>query len=153
MSIPSLLVIADRGCVKAFQVEDTPTHGPMPRLRETFQVSSLPDRMRDEYSDRMGAFPNGGTNGQGNSIAERHSVGEELQARACREVARHIEMLLSQYQPASWGFAAPAGIAGAVLDELNPDGRSKLKSLVKHDLINVDAKAIISQFTQAEALH
>ncbi len=152
MSIPSFLVVADRGCVKAFEVENTPSRGPMPRLTETFQIFSTPDRFRDEYSDRMGAFPNGGTNGKGNSVAERLSVGEEHQTRACREVARHIEKLLGQYHPTSWGLAAPSEIASAVLDKLTAEGRAKLKTVVKHDLVNSDVKALISQFTEAQAL-
>ena len=153
MSIPSFLIIADRGCVKAFHVEETPTRGPMPRLTATFQISGEPDRYRDEYSDRMGAFPNGGTNGQGNSIAERHGVGEELQRRALGEVAKHIDQLLSQHHPADWGFAAPSEVANAVVDKIHPDGRAKLKTVVKHDLINADARALIEQFTEAGALH
>ena len=153
MSIPSFLVIADRGCVKAFEVENTPTHGPMPRLTATFQISAEPDRYREEYSDRLGSFPNGGTQGKGNSVAERHSVGEELQARALREVAKHIDQLLSRHHPTSWGFAAPAEIARAVLKKLQPDTRARLKRVVKHDLINVDAKALIGQFSDAQTLH
>src|SRR5215213_3974895 len=153
MSIPSFLVVADRGCVKAFEVENTPNRGPMPRLAATFQVSAEPDRYRDEYSDRMGSFPNGGTNGKGNSVAERHSVGEELQARAVREVAKHIDQLLSLHHPASWGLAAPSEIANAVVDKLTGDRRANLKTVVKHDLINVDAKALIAQFQDAMTLH
>ena len=153
MSLPSLLIIADRGCVKAFQVENTPSHGPMPRLAETVQVSAVPDRYREEYSDRMGSFPNGGTNGQGNSIAERHGVGEEHETRALREIAAQIDRLLSQYSPESWGLAAPSEIAGAVLEKLRPDERTNLKTIVKRDLINVDAKALIGQFSDAQALH
>lgn len=153
MIIPSLLIVADRGCVKAFQVENTPTRGPMPRLAETFQVSAVPDRYREEYTDRIGSFPNSGTNRQGNSVAEHHSVGEEHETRACREIARQIDRLLSQYHPATWGLAAPSEIAGAVLEKLTPNGRSSLKTVVKHDLINVDAKALIGQFHEALALH
>jgi hypothetical protein len=153
MSIPSFLVVADRGCVKAFEVERTPTRGPMPRLTATFQVSAEPDRYREEYSDRMGSFPNGATNGKGNSVAERQSVGEELQSRALRNVAQHIDQLISQHHPQSWGFAAPSEIAGAVLERLKSDSRGKLKTVVKHDLINVDAKALIHQFTEADPVH
>jgi hypothetical protein len=125
----------------------------MPRLAATFQISGEPDRYRDEYSDRMGGFPNGGTNGNGNSVAERHGVGEELQRRALGEVAKHIDQLLDQHHPDGWGLAAPSEIASAVVEKIRPDCKASLRSVVKHDLINADAKALIHQFTEASALH
>jgi hypothetical protein len=146
MSTPSFIIVADRGSLKAFAIEDTPTRGPMPRLAQAFQVSAKPGRMSDQYTDQAGAFPNGGSKGQGNSIAERLSIDEELSRRAYREVARHIEDLISQHSPKTWGFAAPSEINRAILEDLKPDTKSNLKKVVNRDLIHASADELLTQF-------
>jgi hypothetical protein len=146
MSTPSLIIVADRGSLKAFSIENTPTRGPMPRLTEAFQVSARPRRYADEYSDEAGAFPNGGTNGHGNSMAERLSVENERDERVFREVARHIEEVISHHAPATWGFAAPAEISKAILNDLQPATKSNLKKIVPRDLIHAGADELLGQF-------
>jgi hypothetical protein len=146
MSTPSFIIVADRGSLKAFAIENTPNRGPMPRLAEAYQVSAKPGRFSDEYADQAGAFPNGGTNGQGNSTAERLSVENELSQRAYREVARHIEELISHHSPKTWGFAAPSEINRAILEDLKPDTKSNLKKIVNRDLIHASADELLTQF-------
>lgn len=152
MRIPPFIIVADRGSMKSFRVEQTPAHGLMPRLVEAFQVSAAPERYGDRFSDQAGGFPNGGTAGHGNSIAERTKLAAELDTRACREVAEHMQILLLENHPESWGFAAPSEITKAVLDHVQPGFMRTLHSVVRHDLVKVGPGELIEQFSHAEAV-
>lgn len=149
---PPFLIVADRGSVRAFSVEDTPAHGQMPRLLESFDISAAPEKYQDRFSDQAGAFPNGGSNGQGNSIAERMTLDAEWEMRAFREIARRIGDLLERHQPTRWGFAAPSEINGAILDQLPAGGKDRLTRNVKRDLLKVDAKSLLQQFADADPI-
>jgi hypothetical protein len=152
MTIPPFLIVADRGAVKAFAVEETPRQTRMPRLVATLQVSAAPDKYRNQFTDQAGGFPNGGSAGQGNSIAERLSLRDELEIRAVREVARHIEQLLAQHQPVRWGLAALPEICNTILDLLPAARRDSLMRIVKRDLNTVQAHELIEQFADAEPI-
>jgi len=152
MKTPPFLVVADRGSVKAFAVEDTLAHGSMPRLVESFDVSAAPERYLERFSDRAGSFPNGGSNGHGNSIAERMSLDAEWEVRAFREVGHRICDLLERYRPERWGFAAPSEINSAILDQLPDEKKHHLTRVVKHDLLKVDARQLIQQFEAVNPL-
>ncbi|HEV7869357.1 MAG TPA: host attachment protein [Chthoniobacteraceae bacterium] len=145
----SLIIIADRGSLKAFAVEETAAHGRAPRLLETHQIADAHGRFQDKYSDGAGAFPNGGSNGQGNSIAERQGLMEETDHRILRELAGHITLLLKEHQPERWAFAAPSQINGAILDELTPEQRRNLSHNLKRDLVRTDAHDLLSRFEAA----
>lgn len=146
MSTPSFIIVADRGSLKAFSIEETPNRGPMPRLADAFQVSAKPTRFAEQFEDQAGAFPKGGTNGQGNSTAERLTLENELEQRAYREVAQHIEDLISQHSPQTWGFAAPSEINRAILDDLRSETKSNLKKIVNRDLIHASTDELLTQF-------
>ncbi len=153
MSIPPFLIVADRGSVKTFTVEPTANRGFAPRLVDAFHVSSAPERYDERFSDQAGAFPSGGTAGRGNSIAERMTLDAELQGRAFREVADHMQIELLEKHPAAWGFAAPPEIAGAVLDQVQPGFKKTLRCVVHRDLVKVGADELMEQFAAAQPLH
>lgn len=153
MTIPPFLIVADRGSVKSFAVEPTAHHGFAPRLVDAFHVSSTPNRYDERFSDRAGAFPNGGAAGQGSSSADRMTLDAEFQVRAFREVAEHLQIELLENHPATWGFAAPAEIAGAVLDQVQPGFKKTLRCVVHRDLLKVGADELLEQFATAEPLH
>jgi hypothetical protein len=143
--IPSLLIVADRGCLKVFHVEETPSFGRMARLRETRHIDAAHGRYRDKFTDQAGAFPTGGTAGQGNSIGERMSLETEEDVRIFRTLAGHITELLQDHHE-RWGFAAPSEINGAILDELEPDLRNRLTLNLGSDLIHVEPSRLLRYF-------
>jgi hypothetical protein len=152
MTIPPFIIVADRGSVKSFSIEQTPSRGAAPRLVDAFHVSSAPERYEDRFSDQAGGFPNGGSGGQGNSTAERTTLDAELDARACREVADHLQIELLENHPKAWGFAAPAEIASAVLDHVQPGFMKTLRCVVHRDLVKVGAQELMQQFAAAKPL-
>jgi hypothetical protein len=143
--IPSLLIVADRGCLKVFHVEETPSFGRMARLGETLTIDAAHGRYRDKFTDQAGAFPTGGTAGQGNSIGERMPLETEQDVRIFRILAGHITELLRDHQ-GTWGFAAPSEINRAILDGLNPELRDRLTMNLASDLIHVEPSRLLRHF-------
>lgn len=149
MKIPSFLVIADRGQLKAFEVENNPTHGPAPRLVSALDFNEPRERYAEKFTDQAGAFPDGATNGQGNSIAERTKLAAEGEMRAFRTIAGEITELLKQHRPARWAFAAPSEINGAILDGLAPELKASLALNLPRDLVNTDPGELLGHFERA----
>jgi len=149
MLTPTFIILADRGCLKAFAIEDTATRGAVPRLVENFQIADAHGRYEDKVSDQAGSFPTGGTLGQGNSIAETLTRESEMESRIFRQLAEHITNLLRQHQPELWAFAAPSEINGAIIDGLDRDLHEKLRWNLKRDLIHTDASELLARFEDA----
>jgi hypothetical protein len=147
----SLLIVTDRGFLKAYAVEATSNRSAMPRLLESFQVADAHGRYQDKLTDQAGAFPNGGTAGHGNSIAERMSMEAENETRIFRLLAGQITNLLNQLRPEHWSFAAPSEINGAILDNLSPELRSHLDRNVPRDLVKTQPAELLSHFDRAAA--
>lgn len=151
MSRPSFLIIADRGGLKAFAVEQTPNRGRTLRLVNSLQLIDAHGRFRDKFTDQAGSFPNGASDGQGSSIAERQELAAEMETRIFRQLASRMTTLLREHQPAAWGFAAPSEINGAIIDGLDRDLHDRLCWNLKRDLINTDPSELWSRFEAAEA--
>jgi hypothetical protein len=133
----SLIILADRGKLKAFSVERI--LGATPHLQLVRQVNVAEPRQcaAEKFTDQAGAFPNGGWLGTGNSTAERMLADAEEEIRTFREIAGEIVALLRKYQPDQWGFAAPSEINGAILDGLPAEHRQTLAQNLPRDLVNV----------------
>ena len=58
-----IIVVVDRGTMKAYEMEQVPIHGWVPRLLEEITFSETHGRYRDRYTDQAGAFPATGTLG------------------------------------------------------------------------------------------
>ena len=144
----SLLIAVDRGALKAYAIEHPRDREAMPRLLETFQIADAHQRYQDKVTDQAGAFPSGGTGGQGNSIAERTTFDAETEARILRQLGQHIASLLNQYRPEHWSFAAASEINGAILQNLTPDLRARLERNVPKDLVRTSPENILAYFTQ-----
>ncbi|HEY5894059.1 MAG TPA: host attachment protein [Chthoniobacterales bacterium] len=141
----SFLIVADRGCLKAFSIERTPTRGRVPRLVETFQVPEARERYQDKVTDQAGAFPTGGP-GQGTATGERLSFDAEVSLRAFRLLADRITSLLRRHQPERWSFAAPSEINGAILDEVVPELRTRIDRNVPRDLVKTPTAELLPYF-------
>jgi hypothetical protein len=120
-----------------------------PRLIEEVELIGR-QQVHETLTDKMGSFPNGGTNGQGNSAAERLQLANEHELRSCRKVADRIVELVETHQPARWGFAAPSEINRTILDELPPAIRERLHRNLPLDLTKVPAKEILERFQADE---
>ena len=57
MTPTSLIIVADRGSLKAYRVNETPTRGPSLKLIQAFNVTDAHGKMVDKVTDLAGATP------------------------------------------------------------------------------------------------
>jgi Protein required for attachment to host cells len=149
MTPTSLIIVADRGSLKAYRVDETPTRGPSLQLVQAFNLTDAHGRLLDKVSDQAGRFPIGDGGGSGrhmNAIAERTQMEMETDRRICKELAERIVEIVKSDGATGWSFAAPAPCHKAIVDLL-PDGvRQKVVEHVKSDLVNVEPAKLIPHF-------
>jgi Protein required for attachment to host cells len=149
MTASSLIIVTDRGSLKAYRVNETPTRGPSLQLVQAFDITDAHGRLVDRVSDLAGRFPV--TNGAGahrgaGSIAERTQLATETDRRIQRELADQITKIVSPNGKEGWSFAAPAEIHGAIVDLLPTAVRDRIVEHVKSDLVKVEPAKLISRF-------
>ena len=107
MTPTSLIIVADRGGVKAYRVNETPTRGASLQLVQAFDITDAHGRYDDKLTDRAG-FPVSDGNGRhANSIAERTALETENDRRICKQLAEHIAEVVKREAAEGWSFAAP----------------------------------------------
>ena len=155
MTPSSLLIVTDRGGLKAYRVAETPTRGPSLQLVQAFNITDAHGRLVDKLSDLAGRFAV--TDGAGAhrgpaSIAERTQLASEMDRRIQRELAEQITEIVSQNQKEGWSFAAPAEIHAAILDFLPSTVRERIVEHVKSDLVKVEPARLISRFRSLQQM-
>ncbi len=127
MTPSSLVIVTDRGGLKAYRVNETPTRGPSLQLVQAFNITDAHGRLIDKVSDQAGRFPVSDVAGAHHgaaSIAERTRLDVETDRRILKELADQITKIVSQNGKEGWSFAAPAEIHSAIV-ELLPSGGSR----------------------------
>lgn len=152
----SFIIVADRGNLKAFRVEQVPNGRP-PRLQlvQAFTLTEAHMKISEMNTDMAGRFPVGSTPSQSqgrhqNGIAERH-LDIEIDKRIIKQLAEHISSVLRAEQPRSWSLAAPATINRALLEELEPAFVRLLANNIQADLVNVETSGLLDRFEGAKA--
>ena len=151
----SLIIVTDRGSLKAYRVNETPTRGPSLQLVQAFNITGAHGRLVDKVSDLAGRFPV--TNGAGAhrgaaSIAERTQLEAETDRRIQKELADQITKIVSLDGKEGWSFAAPAEIHGAVVDLLPATVRDRIVEHVKSDLLKVEPAKLVSRFRSLQQI-
>jgi Protein required for attachment to host cells len=149
MTPSSLVIVTDRGSLKAYRVNDTPTRGPSLQLVQAFNITDAHGRFIDKVSDLAGRFPV--TEGAGPhrgpaSIAERTQLATEMDRRIQKELADQIARIVSQNGKDGWSLAAPSEIHTAIVDLLPAGVRERIVEHVKSDLVKVESARLISYF-------
>jgi hypothetical protein len=147
MTPTSLVIAADRGSLKAYRVEETPTRGPSLQLIQAFNITDAHGRLLDKLTDGAGGFPvaDGGTGRHMNAIAER-KMEVEIDRRIHKELAKRITEIVKSDGAEGWSFAAPAPSQKAIVELLPGDVRDRIVEYVKSDLVNVEPAKLIGHF-------
>jgi hypothetical protein len=145
MTPTSLIIVTDRGSLKAYKVSETPTRGPHLQLVQAFDTTDAHGRYQDKLTDQAGASASGAP-GQMNSIAERTGIDTENDRRIFRQLADSITEIAEREGKEGWSFAAPASIHSAVVDLLPPAVRDKIVENVKSDLVKIEPAKLPAHF-------
>ena len=149
MTPSSLVIVTDRGSLKAYRVNETPTRGPSLQLVQAFNMTDAHGRLIDKVSDLAGRFPvteGAGAHRGPASTAERTQLAIETDRRIQRELANQIAKIVSQNGENGWSFAAPAEIHTAIVELLPADVRQRIVEHVKSDLVKVEPARLMSHF-------
>jgi hypothetical protein len=154
MTPTSLIIVTDRGSLKAYRVKETPTRGPSLQLVQAFNIMDAHGRLVDKVTDLAGRFPvSGGVGGRhANSIAERTQLETETHRRIQKELADQIVKIVSQNAKEGWSFAAPAEIHAAIVDLLPAAVRERIVEHVKSDLVKTEPAKLISRFRSLQQM-
>lgn len=150
MMIPSLLIVTDRGGLRAFKVEPNPNRAPGLHLLDSFEASETHGRYQDKVSDQAGRLQ-GGTHGAANTgggADEHGTIDAENRRRACKHIAERINELVKSEKPETWLLAVPAEIKKLVLDHVDDEALKRLGEPVHANLLKAEPAKIASHFTE-----
>jgi hypothetical protein len=155
MTPSSLVIVTDRGSLKAYKVNETPTRGPSLQLVQAFDITDAHGKLIDKVSDSAGRFPvteGAGAHRGPASIAERTQLAMETDRRIQKELADQIVQIVSQNGKNGWSFAAPAEIHATIVELLPADVRQRIVEHVKSDLVKVEPARLISHFRSLQQI-
>jgi len=144
----SLVIAADRGGLKAYQVNETPTRGPSLKLIQAFDITDAHGKLIDKVTDLAGRFPvteSAGAHRGAASIAES-KLETETDRRINKELADQIAKIVNDSGKEGWAFAAPSEIHGAIVDLLPDRVRNRIVEHVKSDLVKVEPAKLPNHF-------
>src|ERR1700736_1043997 len=145
MTPTSLIIVTDRGTLKAYKVNDTPTRGSSLKLVQAFDTTDAHGRYQDKLTDQAGASSSGAP-GQMNSIAERTGIDNENDRRIYKQLADSIVDVVQREGKQGWSFAAPASIHSAVVEQLPAEIRDRIVEHVKSDLVKIEPAKLPGHF-------
>ena len=145
MTPTSLIIVTDRGSLKAYKVTETPSRGPHLQLVQAFDTTDAHGRYQDKLTDQAGSFPGGAVPGQMNS-PERTGIDIENDRRICKQLADSIAEIAEREGKEGWSFAAPASIHSAIVELLPPEVRGKIVEYVKSDLVKIEPAKLPGHF-------
>ena len=153
MTPTSLIVVADRGEVKAYRVNETPNRGPSLQLVQAFDITGAHQRYDDRLTDQAGRFPvSDGNARHAYAIAERTTLENETDRRICKELAEQIAEIVRQESPLGWSLAAPASIHGTITELLPQRIRDRLVEHVKSDLVKIEPAKLPMHFRSLQPI-
>jgi hypothetical protein len=154
MTPTSLIIVTDRGSLKAYKVNETPTRGPSLQLVQAFDITDAHGRLADKVTDMAGSFPvgDGGNGRHMNSVAERTQIETETDRRICRQLAEEIGKIVKEDTAIGWSFAAPAAIHATLVDLLPVAARNRIVEHVKADLVKIEAAKLASHFRSLQPI-
>ena len=154
MTPSSLIIVTDRGSLKAYRVNETPTRGPSLQLVQAFDITDAHGRLVDKVSDLAGRFPvSDGMGGRhANSIGERTQIETETDRRIHKELADQIIKIVKSDGIEGWSFAAPASIHAAIVDLLPGDVRHRIVEHVKSDLVKIEPAKLPAHFRSLRSI-
>ena len=154
MTPSSLIIVTDRGSLKAYKVNETPTRGPSLQLVQAFDITDAHGKLVDKVSDLAGRFPvsDGAVGRHANSIAERTQLETETDRRIHKELADQIVKIVKSDGVEGWSFAAPASIHAAIVGLLPREVRDRIVEHVKSDLVKTEPSKLPTHFRSLQQI-
>ena len=131
MTATSLIIVADRGSLRAYRVQKTPTRGPHLDLVQAFEVIDVMNAASTRHTTPMTDWP---------------ALEAEMDRRICKELATEIAKIVEHNASGSWSFAAPKSIYAKIAEHLPREIQERIVEHVESDLVKLPAAALPSHF-------
>jgi hypothetical protein len=154
MTSSSLIIVADRGGLKAYQVNETPARGPSLKLVQAFNTTDAHGKLVDKLTDVAGRFPvsDGAGTHHAASVAERTHLDTEIDRRIYKQLADEIVRLTQHNDGGGWSFAAPKEMHASVVDLLPRPVRDRIVEHVKSDLVKIEPVKLSAHFRSLQPI-
>ena len=137
MRASSLIIVADRGSLRAYRVQETPTRGPHLELTQAFEVTDVMDAPSTRHTTPMTDWP---------------QLEAEMDRRICKELAAEIAKTVEHNTGEGWSFAAPESIHRKIVEQLPPEIGERIVEHVESDLVKLPAAALLSHFRSLQPI-
>jgi hypothetical protein len=137
MTASSLIIVADRGSVRAYRVQETPTRGHHLELVQAFEITDVMRAPTMRHATPMTDWP---------------QLEVEMDRRICKELAAEITQTVERNMGEGWSFAAPESIHRKIVEQLPPEIRERIVEHVESDLVKLPAAALPSHFRSLQQI-
>src|SRR6516162_1694160 len=137
MRATSLIIVVDRGSLRAYRVEETPTRGPSLKLVQAFELTDVMNSASMRHTTPMTDWP---------------QLEAEMERRACKELATEITKVAERNQGEGWSLAAPESIYWKIVYLLPPEIRERIVEHVESDLVKLPAAALPPHFRSLQPI-
>ena len=152
MTPSSLIIVTDRGSLKAYKVNETPTRGPSLQLVQAFDVTDAHGKMIDKVTDLAGRYgASDGTGMHATSIAQS-KLETETDRRIYKQLADQIVKIANGDGVEGWSFAAAPDIHKAIVDLLPGGVRDRIVEHVKSDLVKTEPAKLHTHFRSLQPI-
>jgi hypothetical protein len=127
----SLVVVADRGSLRAYRVEETPTRGPHLKLVQAFEVTDVMNAPSMRHTTPMTDWP---------------QLEAEMERHVCKELATEIAKIVGRNEGKGWSFAAEPSINQSIVELLPEEIRERIVERVPSDLVKIEPAKLPSHF-------
>ena len=131
MIASSLIIVADRGSLRAYRVQETPTRGPHLELVQAFEITDVMNAPSERHTTPMTDWP---------------ALEAEMDRRICKELAIEIANIVERNPGGGWSFAAPKSIHAKIAEHFPSKIQERIVEHVGSDLVKVSAAALPSHF-------
>ncbi len=137
MTASSLIVIADRGGLKAYRVRETPMRGPSLKLVQAFDIPNVNDLSRTHHTTAVTDWP---------------QLEMEESRRICKQLADEIAKIVQRKTGEGWSLAAPGSIYAEIVDLLPPKIRERIVEHVESDLVKTPVAKLADHFRSLQPI-
>jgi Protein required for attachment to host cells len=152
MTPSSFIIVTDRGSLKAYKVNETPTRGPSLQLVQAFDITDAHGKLFDKVTDLAGRYSTPDGSGMHASSIAESKLETETDRRIYRQLADQIVKLVKNDGVEGWSFAAAPDIHKAIVDLLPGDVRDRIVEHVKSDLVKIEPAKLTNHFRSLQPL-
>lgn len=146
MTPTSFVIVADRGSLKAYRVDETPTRGPSLHLVQSLNLTDAHGKLSDKVTDLAGRYAASDGSGVHAASISETKLETETDRRIHKQLADQITKIVNENGTEGWSFAAASEIHTAIVDLLPNRVRDRIVEHVKSDLVKIEPAKLQNHF-------